>query len=212
MRRKWERVCNERDPRVVCDVLGLKIAYCLEEEKGARLKYKRHKRELERQAVGSTSKRKIKRLVQQRDRTNKSRWVEELRKNSQKIDWMRKKLELGRKKNPSALEDEEAWLRDIAKGRGPNRKRIQMDIPLYGGVKISEDERDALSLPPKFAKYQAIKILRFKHQQQLRDAKFRYGMMDKIYDQQGQVIPEEQEELTQAEEVLVEQYRQVFDL
>ena len=89
-KRKWERVCNERDPKVVCDILGLKIAYCLEEEKGARLRYKRHKRELERQAVSRTSKRKVKRLVQQIDKKNKSRWIEELRKNSQKIDWMRK--------------------------------------------------------------------------------------------------------------------------
>ena len=60
-------------------------------------------------------------------------------------------------------------------------------------MKILEDERDALSLPPKLVKYETIKILRFKHQQQLRVAKFRYGMMGKIYDQQGQVIAEEAE-------------------
>ena len=65
---------------------------------------------------------------------------------------------------------------------------------------------------PSLLSLQAIKVLRFKHQQQLRYAKFRYGMMDKIYDQQGKVIPEQaEEELTQTEEVQVEQYRQVFD-
>ena len=117
---KWERVCKERGPMVVCDILSLKIAYCLEEEKVARLKYKRHKRELEK-VEGSTAKRKLKRLVQLIDKKNKSRWIEELKKNSQKIEWMAKKL---RKKNPSVIEDEEAWLLDIAKGRSPNRKRI----------------------------------------------------------------------------------------
>ena len=44
-----------------------------------------------------------------------------------------------------------------------------MDIPVYGGVKISED----------------------KHQQQVRDAKFRYGMTSKMYDKDGNVIPED---------------------
>ena len=133
-KRKWERVCNERDPRIVCDVLGLKIAYCLEEEKGARLRYRKKKRELERQAVSETSKRRVKRLVAQINRTNKNRWVLELRKNSQKIEWASKKLELGRRKNPSPLEDEAALLLSIAQGRGPNRRRIRQDIPLYGGV------------------------------------------------------------------------------
>ena len=127
-------MCNERDPKVVCDVLGLKIAYCLEEEKGARLRYRKKKRELERQAVSETSKRRVKRLVAQINRTNKNRWVLELRKNSQKIEWASKKLDLGRRKNPSALEDEAALLLSIAKGRGPNRRRIRQDIPLYGGL------------------------------------------------------------------------------
>ena len=205
---KWERVCVERDPRVVCDVLSLKIEYCREEEEEARTKYKRYKSKLDKAAKSKTDKRKLARLVAQIDKKNKSRWIQELGKNSQKIEWASKKLN---RKYPSALDAEEAWLRDVAEGRGANRKRIRMEIPVYAGVKISEDEIDALSLPPKYATYQAIKILRIKHQQQLRDAKFRYGMLDKVYDQDGNVIPEEAEELTQHEEVLAEQYRQVFD-
>ena len=87
---KWERVCVERDPRVVCDVLSLKIAYCLEEEKEARAKYRRHKRELEK-VEGKTAKRKLSRLVAEIDKKNKSRWIQELRKNSKKIEWASRK-------------------------------------------------------------------------------------------------------------------------
>ena len=44
---KWERVCVERDPRVVCDVLSMKIEYCREEEEEARTKYRRYKSKLD---------------------------------------------------------------------------------------------------------------------------------------------------------------------
>ena len=70
---KWERVCLERDPRVVCDVLSLKIEYCREEEEEARTKYRRYKSKLDKAAKSKTDKRKLSRLVAQIDKKNKSR-------------------------------------------------------------------------------------------------------------------------------------------
>ena len=71
------------------------------------------------------------------------------------------------------------------RGRGKDRKRIKIKIPVYGKIDLDEDETDALSIPPKFALFQKLNILDLRHQQQVRDAKVRYGMMDRDFDLEG---------------------------
>ena len=43
---------------------------------------------------------------------------------------------------------------------------------------MDNDEISALSLPPDFAMYQEVEKVTLKHQQELRDTKMRYGMLN----------------------------------
>ena len=51
----------------------------------------------------------------------------------------------------------EEWIDLMAQGRGRSRQRIKVTIPVYGNLKFSDCEKDALSLPPKHAEYEKFK-------------------------------------------------------
>ena len=53
------------------------------------------------------------------------------------------------------LKEKEQWARAMAKGSGPNRKRIKIEVPIYGEVKVDEDKKNAASLPPNFTLFRS---------------------------------------------------------
>ena len=202
-----------RDPAKVCDLLNLKVKYCEEEESRARKTYRGMKREMEK-AFGSnnTKKRKMVRVVSSIAKESKEYWEREKVRTRDKCTWLQKKYTRKIPNNREAKgEDEETWIQRIARGRGPDRKRVKIEIPVYGGVVLDQDERDALSLPPKFAQYEKVRLLKLKHQQFVRDTKLRYSMKDRDFDLEGNDVTPEEEEVSVQQEVRDQEFREPYN-
>ena len=100
----------------------------------------------------------------------------------------------------------------MSREEGKEEKRIKVKIPVYGNVALDEDERDALSLPPKFAQYENIKLLRLKHQQYIRDSKLRYEMKNKDFDPKGRDVTPKEEQQTEEQDIRDQEDREVYNM
>ena len=78
----------------------------------------------------------------------------------------------------------------VARGRGKERTKIKVEVPVYGNLSFSNCELDALSLPPKHAEYEKVKRDQTKHQERVTQTKTMWGWRNLLYDVDGNVIKE----------------------
>ena len=76
----------------------------------------------------------------------------------------------------------------MAKGSGPNRKRIKIEVPVYVEVKVDEDEKNAASLPPKFTLFKKLLMDEIKVQGDICDTKIRGNRKGQRVDEKGDMI------------------------
>ena len=99
-------------------------------------------------------------------------------------------------------------LKIVVGGMDEEWQRITVQVPVHDEVKIDEDEMDALSLPPNLATQPKVDKTKSRTQQEIRDSKIRYGIMNQDYGQEGKQDTEEhQENKSPEEEILEEQHR-----
>ena len=82
----------------------------------------------------------------------------------------------------------ERWIKLVAQGRGRQRDRIKVEVPVYGNIKFAQCELDALSLPPKHTDFEPIKKNPLKHRERIAQTKTRWGWRELVYDNEGKII------------------------
>ena len=75
---------------------------------------------------------------------------------------------------------------------GENRERVKVEIPIFGKIDLDQDDRDAMSLPPKTAECAMVTEDEMEVQKEVYKAKIRYGRRDKLIGEDGKIVEEEQ--------------------
>ena len=146
--RKTKFIRENRNPRKVVDLLKLKIRYCRALEERLRREYKEVRKEVE-QGMKERPNR-FRRLIKKISKDNTTRWNKGKAKVEDKVNWCENKFTM----IPPAPEKEtlEMWAHRVSEGRGKERPRIQVEVPIYGKVRpFDEDELKVMKLPPKWA-------------------------------------------------------------
>ena len=110
-----------------------------------------------------------------------------MEKNRSRVSWWKSKL-VSQKRKQTKLTTRQSWIERVARGRERVREKVQ--IPVYGDLKFTNSEMDALSLPPKHAEYERVTKDKTRHQMRVTQTKTRYGWKSLLYDVDGNVIEE----------------------
>ena len=153
--------------------------------------------------------RRFARTISKITEETRKRWDKGQEKIRRKCEWLQQKIRKPLQK--VEIDTEEDWIRRLAQGRGKARKRIKIQIPVYGGVTLDDNERDALSLPPKFAQYEKLRMTKIKHQQFIRNSKLRFSMRDRDYNEKGEDVTPPEEPLSMEQQVKEQEYREVYN-
>ena len=71
------------------------------------------------------------------------------------------------------------------------RKRVEVIVPVYGDIELSEDEMNAAKLPKKFAVYEPVKDEDIRLEKGIGNTKIRWGRRDLTVDIGGQILVDE---------------------
>ena len=93
------------------------------------------------------------------------------------------------------------------------RKRVIVEVPVYGRVALDPDEIAALSISPKFKLYPKVTLEEVQLQTQVMNAKIRWFRTGRDVDPKGEVIVEDEDfqEKTPEQVVQEENHREVYD-
>merc|ERR1711954_1791 len=86
------------------------------------------------------------------------------------------------------LKEKEQWARAMVKGSGPSRKRLKIEVPIYGEVQVDKDEKNAASLPPKFTLIKKLLMEEIKVERTICNTKIRWNRKGQLVDEKGGVI------------------------
>ena len=175
----------------ILDTIELNLKHGRREERQLKEEYRQAKRHLYKEAEGSrTKERKYMRMVANITRATQSSWEKGMKKNNERITWWTEKKKREKKKSDPERERTE-WVQKVARGRGKERRNIKIQVPIYGDLKFSEPELDALSLPPKHADYEKVRKDRSVHQHRVTQTKTRWGWRNLVYDVDGNIVEEQ---------------------
>ena len=149
------------------------MKYCKREERRVKEEYRQMKRRITMRVKGNkTKERNVKRLLQSIAQTTQDRWSKGMEKNRSRVSWWKSKL-VSQKRKQTKLTTRQSWIERVARGRERIREKVQ--IPVYGDLKFTNSEMDALSLPPKHAEYERVTKDKTRHQMRVTQTKTRYG-------------------------------------
>ena len=179
-----EDVFTGRDPKVVVDLLKLKVKYAKEAEEVARTEYHEEWEVVEERVEKGTRRN---RKLREKLRLKQNEYWEELSsKDDNKVANLVKKYNLKKEKMKTKKEIEEDELLEgilledndletVMKGE------TKPDIPNFGKVDIDEDEAALLRKHPKFAMYDKIDIMKMKEEMEIACVKIRWDRRNNGY-------------------------------
>ena len=141
-----------RDWDSVSDILKLKVKHIEAEELELKKSYKKYKEEFK---LG-VSKAKFNRILRSISKQVQALWKRGKERNLARVKWLRKKYlmeDTGDSPGAEPGSGEETrsdWVRRMARGSGALRRKVEVQVPTYGGVTLDPDEEAALAISPKF--------------------------------------------------------------
>ena len=154
-------------------------------------------------------KRRYQRIISGIAKGNKDQWKRGIQKISKKVERLRKKI------GGSQEDAQEEWIKEMAQGSGAARKKIKVQVAVYGEIQppIDQDELDAASLPAPYRLFPKVKIEKIKTNFTMGETKQRWSRADKLIDSKGDVIREEEGEQEKTDEEVVQQHahEEVYD-
>ena len=204
--KKIQFIVENRDPEKVVDILKLKVKYCQEEESKVQKEYRRLKVDLKEVFIDRGKLRKFRRMIRRVSKEVQIRWSKGNSRIQKKVDWLERKF---RKKM-----DEDAaqqWVSKMAEGNGRMRERIKVDVPVYGGAKVDQDERDCLSLPIKHCMYPEVTVHDMKLQSNICHTKVRWDRRDRDFTPQGDEVTEEEPQRSMEDAIKDNEHREVYN-
>ena len=94
--------------------------------------------------------------------------------------------------------------------QGLKPSRSTVDVPIYGGCRISETQRSVLTLPPKFTTYEHISDTAMEAEMEVMNCKLRWENMNKA-EREGETWTKEWERERMEKENVYDNQRQVMD-
>ena len=104
----------------------------------------------------------------------------------------------------------QTWIEEVSGGSGPERKRIKIKVPIYGDISLSQEETDALKLPPNFKLFPKDGKREVQIQAEACRTKSRWDRRRRVMEK-GKELAESLEPVSMEEVVEEEEYREVFN-
>ena len=86
-----------------------------------------------------------------------------------------------------------------------------MKVPVYGGVQLSQEETDCLSLPIKHCLYPEVKVEDMKLQSSVCNTKVRWDRKGRDFNAQGEEVTEQEQQRSMEEAILENEHREVYN-
>ena len=195
-----QKILEERDPKKVVDQLKLKVKYAKEEEEKSKQSYQEEKKRLERAHREEGKERKFRKIVERIRKMVNQKWKKGLEEITKKVQWSVRKFKMH--KELQEKNEFQAWVERLATVK-KSRKIILPKVNVYGGLKHDNNEKDLLSLPPKFLLYPEVENDNINLNVEMAKTKARYDRSNRDFNTEGDEVTEDENPRSK-EEVLEE--------
>ena len=195
-------------------MLELSLKHVQEGEEKARERYDDIKNRIKSWSKAKKSRRlKYAKWINTMKSTTSRYWGKEIPRINEKVEKLHTKFVKSEEEVKCLLQlkEKEQWARAMAKGSGPSRKRLKIEVPIYGEVQVDEDEKNAASLPPKFTLFKKLLMEEIKVQRDICNTKIRWNRKGQLVDEKGDVIWDPEDPQTDEEVVLQNNQNEVYD-
>ena len=207
MKRSLAILREKRDERQVMECLRVKIQHLKKMENIARREYEKARKAYKQVFENLGKKASWKNIIRRLTKINSGWYSAGMEKAKKKIAWSVSKIKtpLEEKKK----QGEEAWVEEMARGRGSAREKVKIEVPAYDYTP-SADELDALRLPHSFKLLPEVSEEEVRVQAEICRHKARWDRSSRDM-VNGRELPESQEPLTLREHVSNEEGHEVIN-